>query len=311
MFDWLGDIISGLGDAIGSVFDTLGQQISNVIWNTMLQWFYETIYGAVADFFTIMGNMGADIFELDWVKATIKLFLLFGWSLFVAGVIVAVFDVAIEYQYGRTNIKTTAINILKGFFACSLIGIVPVELYKFCISLQNTFSHDLSRIFAGTQSLSLAEQSMSVLKGSFAITANMRFNLFNLLALIAFAYCVIKIFFANIKRGGILLIQMAVGSLYMFSVPRGYADGFNQWMKQVAAICLTAFMQTTLLYLGLLTFPGNMLLGLGIMLAANEVPRIAQQFGLDSSVKVNMMSVVHATTTAVNLTRSVARATGK
>lgn len=277
----------------------------------MLQWFYETIYGAVSDFFTIMGNMGADIFDLDWVKATIKLFTLFGWSLFIAGVAVAVFDVAVEYQNGRANIKTTAINILKGFFACSLIGIVPVELYKFCISLQNTFSHDLSRIFAGTQSLDLAGQSSSVLQGSFEVSAQININLFNLLVLIAFAYCVIKIFFANIKRGGILLIQMAVGSLYMFSVPRGYTDGFVQWMKQVAAICLTAFMQTTLLFLGLLTFPGNMLLGLGIMLAANEVPRIAQQFGLDSSVKVNMMSVVHATTTAVNLTRSVARATGK
>ena len=311
MFDWLGDIISGIGDSIGNVFETLGQQISNVIWNAMLQWFYETIYGAVADFFTMMGNMGADIFDLDWVKATIKLFTLFGWALFVAGVVVAIFDVAIEYQCGRANIKTTSINILKGFFACSLIGIVPVELYKFCISLQNTFSHDLSRIFAGTQSLDLASQSMSVLQGSFEVSTQVSFNLFNLLALIAFAYCVIKIFFANIKRGGILLIQMAVGSLYMFSVPRGYSDGFNQWMKQVAAICLTAFMQTTLLFLGLLTFPNNMLLGLGIMLAANEVPRIAQQFGLDSSVKVNMMSVVHATTTAVNLTRSVARATGK
>ncbi len=308
MFDWLGDIISGLGDAIGDVFDTLGQQISNVIWNTMLQWFYETIYDAVADFFTMMGNMGADIFDLDWVKATIKLFTLFGWALFIAGVVVAVFDVAIEYQNGRANIKTTAINILKGFFACSLIGIVPVELYKFCISLQNTFSQDLSRIFAGTQSLDLASQSMSVLQGSFEVSTQVSFNLFNLLALIAFAYCVIKIFFSNIKRGGILLIQMSVGALYMFSVPRGYADGFNQWMKQVAAICLTAFMQTTLLFLGLLTFPTNMLLGLGIMLAANEVPRIAQQFGLDSSVKVNMMSVVHATTTAVNLSRSVARA---
>lgn len=311
MFDWLGDIISGIGDSIGNVFETLGQQISNVIWNAMLQWLYETIYGAVADFFTMMGNMGADIFDLDWVKATIKLFTLFGWALFVVGVVVAIFDVAIEYQCGRANIKTTSINILKGFFACSLIGIVPVELYKFCISLQNTFSQDLSRIFAGTQSLDLASQSMSVLQGSFEVSTQVSFNLFNLLALIAFAYCVIKIFFANIKRGGILLIQMAVGSLYMFSVPRGYADGFNQWMKQVAAICLTAFMQTTLLFLGLLTFPTNMLLGLGIMLAANEVPRIAQQFGLDSSVKVNMMSVVHATTTAVNLTRSVARATGK
>lgn len=137
------------------------------------------------------------------------------------------------------------------------------------------------------------------------------FSLLNLLCMIAFAYCVIKMFFANIKRGGILLIQMAVGSLYMFSVPRGYADGFNQWMKQIAALCLTAFLQTTLLFLGLITFPDNMLLGLGIMLAANEVPRIAQQFGLDSSVKVNMMSVVHATTTAVNLTRTVAKAAGK
>ncbi len=311
MFDWLGDLISGIGDAIGSAFDALGQQISNAIWNTMLQWFYETIYGAVADFFTMMGNMGADIFDLDWIKATILLFTLFGWALFIAGTVVAIFDVAIEYQNGRANIKTTSINILKGFFACSLIGIVPVELYKFCITLQNTFSHDLASLFAGTQSIDLAGQSTSVLVGSFSVANNINFNLFNILALIAFAYCVIKIFFANIKRGGILLIQMSVGALYMFSVPRGYTDGFNQWMKQVAAICLTAFMQTTLLYLGLLTFPGNMLLGLGIMLAANEVPRIAQQFGLDSSVRVNMMSVVHATTTAVNLTRSVARAAGK
>lgn len=277
----------------------------------MLKWFYETIYNAVADFFTMMGNMGADIFDLDWIQATIKLFALFGWALFVAGVVVAIFDVAIEYQCGRANIKTTAINILKGFFACSLIGIVPVELYKFCISLQNTFSHDLSRMFAGMQSIDLAGESTSVLVGSFAVSGQVSFNLFNILAMIAFAYCVIKIFFANIKRGGILLIQMAVGALYMFSVPRGYQDGFNQWMKQIAALCLTAFMQTTLLFLGLLTFPGNMLLGLGIMLAANEVPRIAQQFGLDSSVRVNMMSVVHATTTAVNLTRSVARAAGK
>ena len=192
-----------------------------------------------------------------------------------------------------------------------MICVVPVELYKFCISLQNTFSHDLTSIVSGGQSLDLAGQSTSVLEGSFAVSTQVTFGLLNLLCLIAFAYCVIKIFFQNIKRGGILLVQMAVGSLYMFSVPRGYSDGFNQWCKQVAAICLTAFMQTTLLFLGLLTFPDHMLMGLGIMLAANEVPRIAQQFGLDSSVKVNMMSVVHATTTAVNLTRSVARATGK
>lgn len=308
MFDWIGDLIDAIAEAIREAFEFLGTQISNTIWNTMLKWFYETIYDAVADFFSMMGNMGADIFDLDWIKATIQLFTYFGWALFVAGVVVAVFDVAIEYQNGRANIKSAAINILKGFFACSLIGVVPVELYKFCISLQNTFSHDLSALFAGGQSIDLAGTSTSVLVGSFSVANNISFNLFNILALIAFGYCVVKIFFQNIKRGGILLVQMAVGALYMFSVPRGYNDGFVQWMKQVIAICLTSFMQTTLLFLGLLTFPGNMLLGLGIMLAANEVPRIAQQFGLDSSVRVNMMSVVHATTTAVNLTRSIARA---
>ena len=308
MFDWLGDIISGVGSAIGSTIESLGAEVASSIFNAMLQWMYEMIFGAVADFFTMMGNMGIDIFDLSWVKQTIRLFTLFGWTLFVAGLVVAIFDVAIEYQCGKANIRTTSINILKGFFACSLVGVVPVELYKFYITLQNTFAHDMVGALAGEQSL--AEQSKAVLLNCFAMSEDITYGLLNLLCLIAFAYCVVKIFFQNIKRGGILLVQMAVGSLYMFSVPRGYLDGFVQWCKQVAAICLTAFMQTSLLFLGLLTFPDHMLMGLGIMLAANEVPRIAQQFGLDSSVRVNMMSVVHATTTAINLTRSIAKASG-
>ena len=126
--------------------------------------------------------------------------------------------------------------------------------------------------------------------------------------MIAFAYCVIKIFFQNIKRGGILLAQIAVGSMYMFSIPRGNTGGFYQWMKQVIALCLTAFLQTTLLYLGLLTFPTNMLLGLGIMLAAGEVPKIAQQFGLETSAKFNFMNVVHTASTAVSVGKLIAAA---
>lgn len=297
--DWLGNILE---QAMGS----LGQKVSTSIFDSLVKWLYETVYNALADFFTTMGNMGAEVFELDWVQACVKLFTLIGWSLFAVGLVVAVFDLAIEYQNGRANIKTTMINVLKGFFAASLIGVLPVELYKFCISLQNTFAGDLTHILAGAQNTGIGDQSITVLEGMFSVqTASI--GIFNLLAMIAMAYCIIKIFFANIKRGGILLTQIAVGSLYMMSVPRGYADGFNQWCKQVIAICLTAFMQTTLLFLGLLTFSKNMLLGLGIMLAAGEVPRIAQQFGLDTSVRVNMSSVVHTTATAVNLTRSVFR----
>ena len=63
----------------------------------------------------------------------------------------------------------------------------------------------------------------------------------------------------------------------------------------------------TLLYVGLLTWRYSMLLAIGVMLAANEVPNIAKQFGLDTSVKVNMMSAVHTTSMAVNTIRAVAK----
>lgn len=52
-------------------------------------------------------------------------------------------------------------------------------------------------------------------------------------------------------------------------------------------------LQTTILYLGLLTYTQHALLAVGICLSATEVPRIAQMYGLDTSVRVNMMSVSH------------------
>ena len=309
MFDWVTDIVKAIGGTVSETVASMGEAIAESIFGAFLQWIYEIVFGAIADFFTYITAMGAELFELDWVKAVILLFTTFGWALFVAGVVVAVFDTAIEYQNGRANIKNTAINILKGFFACSLIGVVPVELYKLCITLQNTFAHDLASLAGANAARDIGQLCSDIMKIYFDMkTGSLHVSLFSLLALIAFAYCVVKVFFQNIKRGGILLIQMTVGALYMFSVPRGYTDGFNQWMKQIAALCLTAFMQTTLLYLGLMTFKTSMLLGLGIMLAANEVPRIAQQFGLDSSVRVNMMSVFHASTTAVNLGRTIVKA---
>lgn len=307
MFDWLGDILSGMGDALSVVFEGLGADIAVDIWNALVEWIYTTIFDAVADLFTSMNNMGAEIFTLGWVNAVVRLFTLFGWALFAVGVAGAVFEVAIEAQTGKTSIQGAAINILKGFFACALVGVVPVELYKFCVSLQNSFAGDLTRIFAGAQGSTIGEIGGFVLSSVFSPPGSSEPFLKMLFFLLAFSYCAIKVFFANIKRGGILLIQIAVGSLYMFSVPRGYTDGFNQWCKQIAAICLTAFLQTTLLFLGMLTIQENLLLGIGIMLTANEVPRIAQQFGLDSSVRVNVSSVMYSTTSAMNLTQSLMR----
>ena len=243
MFGWVKDLIEAVSSAIAEGFNGIGEALSNTIWTTMLHWLYDTIYGGIADFFTLMGNMGAEMFDLPWVQATIRLFTLFGWALFIVGMVVAIFDVAIEYQTGRANIKTTVLNILKGFFACSLIGIVPVELYKLCISLQHTFASDLGALFADLKVADMGTVCRETFYYNFTLTGAVEKGIFHLVMLIMFTYAVVKVFFQNIKRGGIILVQMSVGSLYMFSVPRGYADGFTQWMKQVAATCLTAFIQ--------------------------------------------------------------------
>lgn len=308
IFDWLGDIISGMGDAIGNAFSGISDSIIDAILNRFIQWLFKSIYDGIANFFTQISNMGTEIFNLSWVQAVVKLFSLFGWSLFVVGIVVSAFDLAIEYQTGRANIKTTALNWIKGFMAVSLFTITPIELYKFCVSLQNTFAKDLVSIAAREQYVSLGSLATKVLVSSFNPGGTMiSAGLFELVTLIALGFCVFKIFFDNIKRGGILLIQLAVGSLYMFSIPRGYGDCFNNWTKQVFALCLTAFLQTTLLFLGLLSWSTNMLLAIGIMMSAAEVPRIAQQFGLDTSVKVNVMSAVHMGTSAVNLVKAVGK----
>ena len=149
--------------------------------------------------------------------------------------------------------------------------------------------------------------SSNVFGGLTAITS----PIMMIFILILMGYAVIKVFFANLKRGGILLIQIAVGSLYMFSVPRGYIDGFVGWCKQVIGLCLTAFLQATVLIAGLMVVKDHALLGLGLMLAAGEIPRIAGQFGLDTSTKANLMGTVYAAQTAVNMTRTVIQAVAK
>ena len=233
--------------------------------------------------------------------------------------VVCSFECGIEYASGRANIHQTALNILKGFLAVSLFTTVPVRLYALSVSLQGTISAGITG--AGTGIGEVGQQIMADLNEveSLADVANNSFFGLRLVTspimivfcVILMAYAVIKVFFANLKRGGILLIQIAVGSLYMFSIPRGYIDGFVQWMKQVIGLCLTAFLQSTILVAGLMAFKDHALLGLGLMLSAGEVPRIAGTFGLDTTTRANVMSAVYTAQAAVNTTRTIAAAVAK
>ena len=284
--------------------------------DNLLDWLYSQIVGFLGNFFAEMGNMGVELFEMNWVQSVVLFFSQLGWALFGVSLVVACFECGIEYSTGRGNIQQTALNAIKGFMAVSLFSVVPVRLYALSVSLQGLMTTGLAgsgesigsvgtKIIEDLQTTDTLEAAMTGSRfGLHAITSGIML----IFCIILMAYAVIKVFFSNLKRGGILLIQIAVGSLYMFSIPRGYIDGFTQWIKQIIGLCLTAFLQATILVAGLMVFKDHALLGLGLMLSAGEVPRIAGTFGLDTTTRANIMSAVYTAQAAINTTKVVAAA---
>lgn len=286
-----------------------------------MDWVYGHIIGFLAGFFTSMSNMGAELFDISWVQSIVLFFDYLAWALYVVGLVVAIFDTAINFQNGRGSIKETGLNAIKGFLAASLFSTVPVELYKLAISLQSELTAGLTGSASNVGDL--ASEIVTTIQGAGTTIAEVQSSdvltgmditmspILLIFIIILMGYAVIKIFFANLKRGGILLITISVGSLYLFSVPRGYIDGFVSWCKQIVGLCLTAFLQSVMLVAGLMLFPDKVLLGLGLMLAAGEIPRIAGQFGLDTSTKGNVMSAVYGAKAAVNITKSITQVIAK
>lgn len=276
----------------------------NSVMYAILDWVYGQVVGFLGNFFSSMGTMGADLFEVEAIQGIVLFFQYLGWALFVVGLVVALFEMAMEQQSGRGNLKDLGVNAIKGFMAVSLFTIVPIELFKLAVTLQGSLTTELT----GFGNVDLLSTNVLNAIHYNEVTIISSYNPITLLfVVILMGYAIIKVFFGNLKRGGILLIQIAVGSLYMFSVPRGYVDGFIQWIKQVIGLCLTAFLQATILTIGLLIVPQHPILGLGMMLSAGEVPRIAGAFGLETATRANIMSAVHAAQAAVGITRTIAR----
>lgn len=291
--------------------------VAATVMDNLVDWFYGQVVGFLGNFFSQMGNMGVELFDLAWVQSIVLFFSRLAWALFGVSVVVSCFQFGIMYvSGGRGNLQQTAISIIKGFLAVSLFTIAPVRLYALSVSLQGTFSAGITGYGTSigevgqeiVEELGEIDTLSEVLDNSYFGLGVITSPIMIVFCIILMTYAVVKIFFSNLKRGGILLIQIAVGSLYMFSIPRGYTDGFVQWCKQVIGLCLTAFLQSTILVAGLMVFKDNALLGLGLMLSAGEVPRIAGTFGLDTTTHANIMSAVYTAQTAVNATRMVTQA---
>ena len=274
---------------MGWLFDVLGISVDGFvssIFNGIINWIYEVIFSVIKVVFTKINETGSDLFRLPWVQSLVNFFYILGWALFAIGLVVSISDMVIEYSNGKGDVKTTAINWLKAVLAVSLFTILPERLYNFAVYTQDSVSR------------SIIDQVTD--ENYYHHLVEFNVNFVNVIFILMILYATVKVFFANVKRGGILLTLIGVGSLYMLNHPRGYSDGFNGWIKQVIALCFTSFMQTTLFFTGLITIQSDWLIGTCLILSATEVPRIADRFGLDTSIRGNMMAVSMTANTALS-----------
>ena len=48
--------------------------VASTVMDNLIDWFYGQIVGFLGNFFSAMGNMGVEMFELEWVQAIVLFF---------------------------------------------------------------------------------------------------------------------------------------------------------------------------------------------------------------------------------------------
>ena len=141
------------------------------------------------------------------------------------------------------------------------------------------------------------------------LTKEMGDNYFLIICIEAvLVFFLFKTYLMVLKRTGIFITLLGIGTLHMVAIPKGVWDGFVGWTKQISGLCFTTFMQSTLLTLGgilMATYTGSFWLGLGILASASEVPRLIDRFGIDTGSRQGVGGAVHTASMVMHLVKGV------
>lgn len=301
---FLKDIWQGLKDAVN---------ILGLIWEAILTG--QLLSLLVAALITIIGNGNSDLVLniINYADSTETLFQLpigqilvgfsqkFGFMLWIIGFIIATAEIIINHKSNHLigdSLHDYTINTFKSFLAVIFFTVLPVPLFLFVTEIATIICSPIleSGVYAGKIDFNNLHWDMTPS------------DLMVLIFFIALLFAGLKVLFSFIKRGGILMILILVGSVHMINLPRGHWDSFWSWCRQIIALCVTQFCQMALFCTGIAVFSAShqtsfalFLVGLSLTLAAAEVPRIAERYGMDTSFKGNAAGAVQTITTVARM----------
>ena len=56
--------------------------VASTVLDDIIDWIYSQIIGFLGNFFSEMGNMGAEIFTMSWVQSVVLFFSYLAWALY-------------------------------------------------------------------------------------------------------------------------------------------------------------------------------------------------------------------------------------
>lgn len=248
----------------------------------------------------ILAGISEDIFKIDVVKNVLEYFYYLGWIIVVIGILFAIANVYIRYIEGDApEVQSLVLYIMLSILSVFFLSPGAIQVYSFAEVLRlNVLS-----IVSATVDYGNLLKNMDTYLSSPDIGISV---LWVVLFLIVFIAMIAIVFFQALKRSGLYIIQIMIGYFYLFSLPSGNYDGLFCWIRSTFALAITNVLQMTLLYIALNFISANNLvqifLAIGILLAATEVDRVADRFGLAVNSRRNFAGAISG---ARNVTSTV------
>lgn len=244
----------------------------------IFNYFKDKLIGGSGTVLTYMSNASLDLFSNSIVTNILLLFEYIGYILFAVGVLFGIANVYIEYLENESlNVHLFIMNVIKAIIAMAFLKVGAIWLYD----LSNIINSSVSQI------VSVPNYNNQVSNINSALGSDTSINvvwlvIIGLIVLFGLITSLVQI----MKRGGLYMAQIILGYVYVFSIPSGNVDGFIEWCKTTASIAITNILQTALLYVGLALMSNDitkLFLGLGLIMSASSVEKIAGRFGMAAS----------------------------
>lgn len=233
-----------------------------------------------------IASEGLVIFDEPVIKAIIEKIYVIGLGLWGIGCVLAVFDLAIQYvKGGNGGVTDYCMNFVRGFVAANLFYALPVPVYSLFVNL----GESIGKAITGADLVSSEMWTSNFATANIA-TAVVRVLVLLIVQLIMLIILLI-LYFKFLKRGFELFVMIVMGCMYMISIPRGYMDGFMDWAKQCIGIGLASCLQIIAIALGSKVCVDHLFLGLAIFLAAGDIDKLMQRFGIVSTPKMNLFAI--------------------